>query len=153
MDQWERDGLRSTNSGIRNQVERILDTFTGQQAQLAAAYEQLAAVRASASSADGLVTVTVDGAGVLTDVRFAQQAFRSTPETLGRSVTEAAQEAARLANKQNEAITAPIAAGADAMPDLPDLLPGAPSLRDLRGPSRRDENDLGGSVVRADDGI
>ncbi|MFE7798462.1 YbaB/EbfC family nucleoid-associated protein [Nocardia sp. NPDC057440] len=153
MDQWERDGLRSTNSGIRNQVERILDTLTEQQAQLARAYEQLAAVRASASSADGLVTVTVDGAGVLTDVWFAQQAFRSTRETLGRSVTEATREAARLANIQNEAITAPLAAGADAMPDLPDLLPGAPSLRDRREPSRRDENDLGGRPVRADDGI
>ncbi|WP_328404717.1 YbaB/EbfC family nucleoid-associated protein [Nocardia sp. NBC_00403] len=138
MEQWERDGLRSANFGMCNQVEHILDTLAKQRAQVSEVYEQLAAVRASACSADGLVTVTVDGAGVLTDVRFAQEAFRSTPEKLGKSVTEAGREAARLATEQNEAITAPIAAGADAMPDLPDLVPGAPSLRDSGAPRRRD---------------
>ncbi|MEV6426591.1 YbaB/EbfC family nucleoid-associated protein [Nocardia sp. NPDC051463] len=136
MEQWERDGLRSTNFGMRNQVEHMLDTLAEQRAQISEVYERLAAVRASASSTDGLVTVTVDGAGVLTDVRFAQAAFRSTPERLGKSVTEAGRAAARSATEQNEAITAPIAAGADAMPDLPDLVPGAPSLRDSDDPRR-----------------
>ncbi|WP_406235152.1 YbaB/EbfC family nucleoid-associated protein [Nocardia sp. NBC_01009] len=143
MEQWECDGLRSSNFGMRNQVDFILDALAEQQAQVTEVYEQLAAVRATASSADGLVTVTVDGGGVLTDVQFAQEALRSTPEKLGRSVTEAGQEAARLANEQNAAITAPIAAGADAMPDLPDLVPGAPSLRDVRAPWRRDPEEPG----------
>ncbi|MFQ6325598.1 YbaB/EbfC family nucleoid-associated protein [Nocardia sp. CWNU-33] len=143
MEQWERDGLRSANFGMRNQVEFILDALAEQRAQASDVYEQLAAVRATASSADGLVTVTVDGAGVLTDVQFAQEAFRSTPEKLGQSVTEAGREAARLANVQNEAITAPLTAGADAMPDLPDLVPGAPSLREVRAPWRRDPEEPG----------
>ncbi|WP_227999530.1 YbaB/EbfC family nucleoid-associated protein [Nocardia australiensis] len=138
MEQWERDGLRSANFGMRNQVEFILDALAEQRAQVTEVYEQLATVRATASSADGLVTVTVDGAGVLTDVQFAQEAFRSTPEKLGRAVTEAGQNAARLANEQNQTITAPITAGADAMPDLPDLVPGAPSLREVRAPWRRE---------------
>jgi DNA-binding protein YbaB len=138
MERWESDGLRCANYGIRNQVEHMMETLAQQRAQVSDVYKKLAAVRATASSADGLVTVTVDGSGVLTDVQFAQGASRKTLEKLGQSVTEAGREAARLANEQNETITAPITTGADAMPDLPDLVPGAPSLRDLRESWRRD---------------
>ena len=141
MEQWERDGMRSTNFGMRNQVDHILDALAQQQAQASEVYQQLAAVRATATSADGTVTVTVTGSGTLTAVQFTPEALHSTPERLGRSVVEAGQEAARRANEQNDALTAPMLADADAMPDLPDLVPGAPSLRELREPWRREREE------------
>ncbi|WP_067670609.1 YbaB/EbfC family nucleoid-associated protein [Nocardia miyunensis] len=130
MDRWEQQGLRSANSGIRNQVEHILDAYEEQRAQLSEVQTRLAAARSTAKSADGLVEVTVDTAGVLTEVRFAPEAMRSNPDTLGRSVTEAGREAARRAHEQAQTILAPIAEAAAAMPELADLVPGAPSLRD-----------------------
>ncbi|MEU2124124.1 YbaB/EbfC family nucleoid-associated protein [Nocardia niwae] len=138
MDRWERDGLRSANSGIRNQVDYILDALAEQRTHLAEVRDKLAAVRCTAESADKLVEVTVDAAGVLVDVRFTQAALRSTPEQLGRSVTEAGRRAARQARDRHAAIIAPIVADAAAVPDLPDLVPGAPSLRTVWEPARDD---------------
>ncbi|MBY8862746.1 YbaB/EbfC family nucleoid-associated protein [Nocardia sp. CA2R105] len=133
MDRWEQEGLRTANRGIRNQVEDVLDAYEEQRALLPEVQAKLAAARASATSADGLVEVTVDTAGVLTEVRFEPKALRSNREQLGRSVTEAGREAARRAQEQARAILAPIAAAADGMPDLPDLVPGSPSLREPPG--------------------
>ena len=138
MDRWEREGLRSANNGIRNQVDDILDTLATQQAQLARVQAQVDAVRVTVTSADRLVEVTVDSAGVVTDVRFTAAAVRSTPEQLGRSTTEAAREAARQAHEQHRAIIAPLTDAADAMPDLSDLVPGASSLREPRDPTPED---------------
>jgi DNA-binding protein YbaB len=129
MDDWEREGLRSANFGMRNQVDHLLDQLDEQRACLAVAQEKLDAARCTAKSADGLVEVTTDASGVVTDVQFSVEAVRSTPEQLGRSVTEAARSAALLARQQTVEIMAPLTAVTDAMPDLPDLVPGAPSLR------------------------
>ncbi|MBF6217790.1 YbaB/EbfC family nucleoid-associated protein [Nocardia abscessus] len=131
MDRWERDGLRATNSGMRNQVDHILDALAEQRTHLKEVHEKLSALRCTAESADKLVEVTVDAAGVIVDVRFTPDALRSTPEQLGRSVTEAGREAARRAREQHTAIIAPLTADAEAIPDLPDLVPGAPSLREV----------------------
>ncbi|WP_329411851.1 YbaB/EbfC family nucleoid-associated protein [Nocardia vinacea] len=138
MDRWEREGLRSANFGVRNQVDHILDALAEQRAQLAEIQQQLDAARYTATSADGLVEVTVDNSGVLTDVRFTANAMRGTAEQLGRSVTEAGRAAAERAHEQTKQLLAPIAAAADAMPDLPDLVPDAPSLREPREVERRD---------------
>ncbi|GAA5043379.1 YbaB/EbfC family nucleoid-associated protein [Nocardia callitridis] len=129
MDQWERDGLLSANYGMRNQVDHIMDGVAEQRDQLAAVHAALAEVRATASSSDAAVTVTVDGSGILTGVEFAPKALQRKPEELAKSVTEAGQAAARAARERTESIIAPIAALTDALPDLPDLVPGAPSLR------------------------
>lgn len=138
MDRWEREGLRSANFGMRNQVEQILDALAEQRERRADVQRQLDAARSTATSADGLVEVTVDSTGVLIDVRFAADAQRSTPAQLGRSVTEAGREAARRVRERTEQILAPVVAAADAMPDLPDLVPGAPSLREPREVDSRD---------------
>jgi DNA-binding protein YbaB len=129
MDRWEREGLRTANFGIRNQVEHILDALTEQQARQAEIRRQLDNARGIATSPDGLVEVTVDNSGVLIDVRFTADAARSTAEQLGRSVTEAGREAARRVREQTAQAMAPVATAVHAMPDLPDLIPGAPSMR------------------------
>jgi DNA-binding protein YbaB len=130
MDHWEREGLRSANFGMRNQVENILDALAEQHAHRAEVQRKLDTARCTATSADGLVEVTVDNSGVLIDVRFTADAARSTAEQLGRSVTEAGRKAARRVREQTTQILAPVAAAVHAMPDLPDLVLGAPSLRE-----------------------
>ncbi|WP_433598366.1 YbaB/EbfC family nucleoid-associated protein [Nocardia sp. CA-135953] len=139
MDRWEREGLRSANFGIRNQVENILDALAEQRADQAEAQRKLDTARSCATSADGLVEVTVDRSGVLIDVRFTADAAHSTAEQLGRSVTEAGREAARRVREQTTQILAPVAAAIHAMPDLPDLVLGAPSLRAPSEVENRDE--------------
>ncbi|MGK8523304.1 YbaB/EbfC family nucleoid-associated protein [Nocardia asteroides] len=138
VDQWERDGLHSPDSGIRNQVDHILDALAEQRTRLSEVRDKLSRLRCTAESADKLVEVTVDAAGALVDVRFGRTALQSTPEQLGRSVTEAGREAARMARDQHAAIMAPLIADAEALPDLPDLVPGAPSVREVWDPARHD---------------
>ncbi|WP_406269527.1 YbaB/EbfC family nucleoid-associated protein [Nocardia sp. NBC_00881] len=132
MDRWKREGLRSGNRGLRNQIDYILDAYERQQAHRADVQKKLDALRVKAGSSDQLAEVTVDSAGVVTEVRLSAAAMRGTPEQLGRSITEAAQEAARLAWSQREEVSAPITEAAEALPDLPDMVPGAPSWRDSR---------------------
>ncbi|WP_330231442.1 YbaB/EbfC family nucleoid-associated protein [Nocardia sp. NBC_00508] len=127
MDRWEQEALRSANDGMREQVDQMLDLLVEQRQQLAAVQQQLETARCSASSADGLVEVTVDATGVLVDVQFSTDALRSTADQLGKSVTDAGRAAAQRAQQQMQQMIAPIA---EAIPDLPDLFPRAPSLRD-----------------------
>lgn len=127
MDRWEQDALRSANYGMRNQVDRMLDLLAEQRTQLAEVQQQLDAARFTATSPDGSVEVTVDASGVLTGVRFGENALRDTAEQLGATVTETGRAAARQAQERTRQLLDPLA---DTMPDLPDLVPGAPSLRD-----------------------
>ncbi|WP_433710598.1 YbaB/EbfC family nucleoid-associated protein [Nocardia sp. CA-084685] len=138
MDQWELESLRSANNGMRNQIDYAMDIYEKQQAQLAEIQQQLDALRVQASSSDQLAEVTVDSAGVVTDVRLTAQAMRAKPENVGRAIVEAAQAAARAARSQHDALIAPIVDIAELMPDLPDLVPGSPSWRDARESAEND---------------
>jgi DNA-binding protein YbaB len=133
MDRTERDAIRHRNDTLREQVDTMLDTLRRQQSQLAGVREKLAAVRAAAWSADRTVKVTVNAAGVVVDTALAPETSRAQPETLARAFTDAAQRAVHEARKQAAAATAPITQAADEIGDLPALVPGAPSLRELRG--------------------
>ncbi|MEU4341230.1 YbaB/EbfC family nucleoid-associated protein [Nocardia sp. NPDC023852] len=104
--------------------------YEQQRSQLADIRERLSAVHAQASSADRLVTVTVDFSGIVTDVSLDPRALRTTCADLGRIVTETARAAARLAHQQTTETIAPIVDVVGSMPELADLLPGAPSLRE-----------------------
>lgn len=138
MDQWELESLRSANNGMRNQIDYIMNLYEKQQAQLAEIQQQVDALRVRASSSDQLVEVTVDGAGVVTDVQLTAQAMRAKPEKVGQAIVEAAQAAARSARAQHDALIAPIVDTAELMPDLPDLVSGAPSWRDARESAEND---------------
>ncbi len=81
------------------------------QADLEVAERRLAAVTTTARSADGLAEVTVSAGGAVTSVRLAPETFgRCTPENLGKSVTQAAQQATREVRRSAQAAVAPIAA-------------------------------------------
>ncbi|MDQ4092588.1 MAG: YbaB/EbfC family nucleoid-associated protein [Actinomycetota bacterium] len=139
--------MEARNSAMRQQVNSLLAGLNRQSAALQKAQVQAAEVTGHASSADGLVTVTVNAAGIVTDVQFAPSAFdRSTPDKLARSVVTVTQQAANAAQRQVEDALAP---ARGELPDLPDVVPGAPSLKDLlpnmsstsRRPQRSAEDD------------
>ena len=139
--------LEARNAAMRQQVNSLLAGLNRQSAALHEAQVQAAEVTGRATSADGLVTVTVNAVGIVTDVQFAPSAFdRSTPDKLARSVVTVTQQAADAAQRQVEDALAP---ARGELPDLPDVVPGAPSLKVLlpnmsstnRRPQRSPEDD------------
>jgi DNA-binding protein YbaB len=91
--------------------DAILAEIDRKEADLEAAERRLAAVTATARSADGLAEVTVSATGAVTSIHLSPEAFRrSTPEYLGKSVAEAAQQATRQVRQSTRAAVTPIAA-------------------------------------------
>ncbi|MGK8524496.1 YbaB/EbfC family nucleoid-associated protein [Nocardia asteroides] len=110
----------------------LLELFEQQRRDLAEAQSALASTTVTAWSSNNLIRVVSNAAGVPVEVHVEPEAFkRSTPEKLGHSITEAAQAAARMALEATKQAVAPLQASADEIPDLSDLVPGAPSIRDL----------------------
>ncbi len=92
----------------------VLAEIDRKEADLKEAELRLAAVTQTAQSTDGLVEVTVSATGAVTSIRLAPETFRrSTPEYLGRSVTEAAQQATRQVRQSARAAAAPVTALSD----------------------------------------
>jgi DNA-binding protein YbaB len=121
--------FEARNAALRSQVDTMLANLERQTAELKQAQAEALAKTGRATSQDGLVEVTVNAGGIVTDVKFAPAAFeRSTPEKLARSVVQTIQQAALSAREQADAALAPFQEG---LPDLPDMFPGAPSLKDL----------------------
>lgn len=121
--------FEARNAALRSQVDSMLANLERQTADLKQAQAEALAKTGRATSQDGLVEVTVNAGGIVTDVKFAPAAFdRTTPEKLGRSVVQTIQQAALSAREQADAALAPFQEG---LPDLPDLFPGMPSLKDL----------------------
>lgn len=130
--QDRRAQLEARNAAMRQQVNSLLDGLDRQATALQNAQAQVAEVAGRATSADGLVTVIVNAAGMVSDVQFAPSVFdRSTPDKLARSVVAVAQQAAADAQHQVDAVLAPVHGD---LSDLPDVFPGAPSLKDLLPP-------------------
>ncbi|RDI45336.1 YbaB/EbfC family nucleoid-associated protein [Nocardia mexicana] len=132
MDRWTRDGLRSANSGLRNQVENLTDAYLQAQPELTEAFRRMEALRSQADSSDHSVQATVDSDGVLTDLSLATSALRKTKDELARIIVEATQEAVRRARAERDALAASIATDLDDLPDLTDILGDASPLRDIR---------------------
>ena len=140
MDRWKREGLRSANSGLRNQIEHLLDTYEQQQPRLAEMFRQLEAVRVQANSPDQSVAVVVDAGGVLTDLTLTAAALRESPDQLARTILDTVREAVGRAREQHTALTTPVGTELDGMPDLSDIADEAPNLREVRAFFRGEEN-------------
>ncbi|HEY8372755.1 MAG TPA: YbaB/EbfC family nucleoid-associated protein [Pseudonocardiaceae bacterium] len=129
--QPEQGDLRAINSALRAQMEEMLKELNRRTADLRAAQERVAQLSQEVTSTDGMVTVRVDATGALTDLVLSPRAFeRSTPERLGQTIKSVIQQATAAARNAMQAEFAPLTEGVD-LPDLPDLVPGAPSIRDL----------------------
>ena len=153
--------MEARNAAMRQQVNSLLADLNRQSAALQKAQMQAAEVTSRATSADGLVTVTVNAVGIVTDMQFAPSAFdRSTPDKLARSVVAVTQQAASAAQRQVEDALALVRGE---LLDLPAVVPGAPSLKDLlpnqsstnrrreRLPEDDDEDFSARSVLRGGD--
>lgn len=129
MPDEDRASLEARNAAVKEQVNSLLDTFHRQTGMLREAQAAAASATASLTSKDGLVRASVDSSGVLTQLEFAPSAFdRSTPEALARSVLQLAREGANQVRRQVADLMSPLTEG---LPDLPDLVEGAPSLSAL----------------------
>ncbi|MBB5803816.1 DNA-binding protein YbaB [Saccharothrix ecbatanensis] len=125
----DRARLEARNAAMKEQVNGLLDTFNRQAEMLREAQVAAAQTTASLTSKDGLVRASVDSSGVLTHLEFAPSAFeRSTPEALARSVLQLAREGASQVKQQVNDLMSPLTEG---LPDLSDLVEGAPSLSAL----------------------
>ncbi|MGM7644005.1 YbaB/EbfC family nucleoid-associated protein [Nocardia sp. JW2] len=125
-DDWSAP-TRAENNALRAQIDSMLEMFASEKSALLG-MQARAAELVSVWSEDGLVRASGNIAGV-SEVHIEPDAFkRSTPESLGRSVTEALGELARQTARTQEEALSPISA---AMPDLSDLVPGAPSIKEL----------------------
>lgn len=90
-------------------------------------FDQLAAITATADSADG-ITVTVNLDGQLIGLQLAPQALSLSPSRLGDEIFGLVQEAAATALREGLALVAPVA-GADLTAELTSIVdshPGAP---------------------------
>ncbi|MFD3509568.1 YbaB/EbfC family DNA-binding protein [Nocardia sp. NPDC058666] len=126
MNDWSAP-TRAENDALRAQIDSMLDTFNSEKSALLDAQAQASAL-VSVWSQDGLVRASGTIAGV-SEVHIAADAFkRTTPESLGRSVTEALTELTRQTTQAQTQALAPLSAS---MPDLSDLVPGAPSIKTL----------------------
>ncbi|WP_405178891.1 YbaB/EbfC family nucleoid-associated protein [Nocardia sp. NBC_01377] len=121
---------RAGNAALRNQIEQMLNSYERDISALETAQAR-ATEPVTVWSADNLVRVTANIAGVI-EVHLEPDAFkRSSPEKLGVVITETVRDAGRAAARIQEEALAPLTDAAAAMPDLPDLIPGAPATKDL----------------------
>lgn len=99
----------------RAQVDELLADYHRSRERLTTVHRELAAVSASASSDDGLVTATVGGRGVLTELVIAQEAYeRYRPAELAAQIVRVTGEATITAFARTGEVLAPaVPAGTD----------------------------------------
>jgi hypothetical protein len=78
-------------------VQRVLAAARRRLNQMRDLSDDLARIRGRASSADGMVTATVDSQGALVDLEFHRGVNNLTPTQFGTALVEASDAALRLA--------------------------------------------------------
>ncbi len=151
------DQLAARNAELRGTLDNLMRELKQRTDGLRDAQAAIAAMSGVASSPDGNVVVTVDSTGVLDKLELGPRAFeRVTPEQLAQTITQVARKAALNVREQVNAQMAPLTSE-EGMVDLSDIVPGAPSLKDIFKVEQRDEpapppppsdEDFGSSVLR-----
>jgi DNA-binding protein YbaB len=125
----DRARLEARNAALRGTMDELLEKFERQTEQLRSAQASAAALSATVTSADGLVRATIDASGSLAQLHFAPTTFeRTTPAALANTVLAAVRQGGNQVKQQLADLMRPITEG---LPDLPDLIEGAPSLSGL----------------------
>ncbi|GAA2663787.1 MULTISPECIES: YbaB/EbfC family nucleoid-associated protein [Actinosynnema] len=158
MPDWDdNDALAARNAQLRDTLDSVMREVRQRTEALKDVQAAVAALSGRASSPDGSVTAVVDSTGVLDRLELGPRAFeRSTPEQLARTITAVVRQAAGSVRDQVSGAMAPLAEDGEPRIDLPDILPGAPSLRDMLRVEPRDEtppppppgDDFDGPVLR-----
>jgi DNA-binding protein YbaB len=151
------DQLAARNAELRGTLDNLMRELKQRTDGLRDAQAAIAAMSGVASSPDGNVVVTVDATGVLDKLELSARAFdRVTPEQLAQTITQVARRAALDVRERVTAEMAPLTSE-EGVVDLPDIVPGAPSLKDFFKVEQRDEpvappppsdEDFGSSVLR-----
>ena len=151
------DQLAARNAELRGTLDNLMQELKQRTDGLRDAQAAIAAMSGVASSPDGNVVVTVDSTGVLDKLELGSRAFeRVTPEQLAQTITQVTRRAAMNVRDQVNAQMAPLTSE-EGVIDLPDIVPGAPSLKDIfkveqRGepapPPAPSDEDFGSSVLR-----
>ncbi|WP_433871746.1 YbaB/EbfC family nucleoid-associated protein [Saccharopolyspora sp. CA-218241] len=124
--------LENRNAALRNQIDGMLSDLRQQTAEIGRKQAEAAQRTYEVTSEDGLVTVRVDATGTVQQVALSSKAFaRSTPERLSQTITGVVREASGTAQRALQDELAP----SGPLPELSDIVPGAPSFQDLL-PSR-----------------
>jgi DNA-binding protein YbaB len=155
---FDDDQLAARNAELRGTLDTLMRELKQRTDGLRDAQAAIAAMSGVASSPDGNVVVTVDSTGVLDKLELGPRAFdRVTPEQLAQTITQVARKAAMNVREQVNAQMAPLTSE-EGVVDLPDIVPGAPSLKDIFKVEQRDEpappppppsdEDFGSSVLR-----
>ncbi len=114
----------------------VLAQVQEQMADLAAVQRKQAQLTASARAADGMVEVTVNAHGHLTQTVIDEAYLDEFEfEELADHITEATQTAIRNAATQMDEMLAPILERRRALPGLSEVIDGAPDLRDFKAPA------------------
>jgi DNA-binding protein YbaB len=91
------------------QVEELLADYRRSREQLVSVQRALAAVNASATSQDGLVTATVGAGGTLIGLTIADGAYQQlSPIALARLIVTTTSAAAALAGRSASEVVAPV---------------------------------------------
>lgn len=142
--------------GDPSEVERGLDEWVAGFERKAARYQELQhrveEVRLSATSPNGVVTVTVDANGNLVDARFSDRLIQTTPDELRAQLLAAlhqakAQIAARVREVADDTLGEEARDSADRITGYYEQKFGAPD-ESPPPPSPRDDEDYGGSIYR-----
>ncbi|MFW0796543.1 YbaB/EbfC family nucleoid-associated protein [Gordonia sp. CPCC 205515] len=120
------------NEEMKEMLHTLLADLEQQKADMSTLQQRLASVTASASSAEDLVTAWVNTKGILIQLKFHPDAVDRAGglSNLGRYITEATQKAAQEAQKQVDAIMAPMRQRVGDLPKLSDMFEGLPDLDD-----------------------
>lgn len=121
--------LEARNAAMKDQVDTLLEQFERQTAQLRDAQDAASQLAATVVSQDGLVRATIDSTGTLSKLEIQPNAFeRTTPAQLANTVLTLVRQGSLQVKQQVAELMAPITEG---LPDLSDLIEGAPSLHGL----------------------
>ncbi|WP_410647340.1 YbaB/EbfC family nucleoid-associated protein [Amycolatopsis sp. cmx-4-54] len=121
--------LEARNAAMKDQVDTLLEQFERQTAQLRDAQEAASQTSATVVSQDGLVRATIDATGTLAKLEIQPNAFeRTNPAQLANTVLTLVRQGSLQVKQQVAELMAPITEG---LPDLSDLIEGAPSLQGL----------------------
>jgi DNA-binding protein YbaB len=125
------DQLAARSAELRGTLDNLMRELKNRTDGLRDAQAEIAAMSGVASSPDGNDVVTVDSTGVLDRLDLGPRAFdRVTPDQLAQTITQVTRRAAQDVRERVNAHMAPLTSE-DGVLDLPDVVPGAPSLKDI----------------------
>lgn len=121
--------MQARNAEMRSQIDDLMEDFRKRTQEIQERQAEAAGKTHEVTSEDGMVTVEVDANGTLQKLALSPKTFeRSSPERLADAITSLIRQASGSAHQYLREQFEPLTRDA---PDLADLVPGAPSLKDL----------------------